>query len=110
MFYNPERFIREFQTDLGQKLWLFLNTEEIVIRLKTASDLKRPAAESIETSLIDKFKDHAQYNDLSNNRYKQMIGNMIRQVLEAKGYKHDKYGVKIRNGKLFSTASRYKEK
>jgi hypothetical protein len=104
--YNPESFTPNYHTALGRSLWAFLNEEGTITRMKTATSLGRPAAEGIEEELLERFE--TDIDDLLADRTKQMIGHMIRQVMESLGYVIDMQNVKIMNGAPFARATRYK--
>ena len=89
----------------GGALWKFLNDRESIIRMETASLLKRPALEAVQHLLVEQFGE-----EIHEDRYKQMVGRMTRQVMEHSGYSLDQTGVRIRSNILFTSASRYKKK
>ena len=106
--YTPGKFNKQQQTKLGKALWDFLNQDNIVIRMETASELKRPAVEAIATRLEDKFGLRLAF-DLTiesdkreHRRFKQMIGDMIRQILEARGYAKGQQNVVLRVHSIYS--------
>ena len=88
-------------TILGRNLWRFLNEDRIVAALETATDLGRPAVTGIEEQLLDRFGE-----DVVNDRVKQMAGHMVRQVMEARGYRLERREVFIGSA-LFSKGTRY---
>lgn len=91
-------------TSIGRELWLFLNTEEVLVRLDTTTFLKRPALEGLQPQLLEKFG-----KNIKPDRWKQMIGRMVRQIMERQGYILDQTGVRTRVGELFTSASRYRK-
>jgi hypothetical protein len=91
------------ETKLGQQLWKFVNREEIVARLDTATDLGSPAVAGIEEPLLSEFG-----VGVLDDRTKQMIGHMVRQVMDAEGYEVEKQNVKISSA-LFSKGTRYRQ-
>lgn len=102
--YEPQQFSEMFKTDLGQALWRFLNEPESMLRMETATYLSRPALEALSPSMQARFGD-AVFED----RMKRMAGHMVRQIMEANGYRLDRTGVRITTeGNGFSTAARYK--
>jgi len=103
--YDAGSYASTYETDLGQKLWLWLNREVNVVRMETASDLSRPAAEALDEPLLTDFG-----AAILDDRVKQMIGHMIRQVLERRGYVIDQQNVKVTSGAPFSRATRYKRR
>lgn len=102
--YIPNSFKDIYETPFGQSLWSFLNSHEIIIRMETASKLSKPALEAIDALLLNEFKEK-----ITEDRVKQMCGNMVRQVMEHHGYHWERNGVSIKNKILFSRASRYKK-
>ena len=102
--YYPQKFQRTYTTPLGHDLWIFLNEHDNVIRLQTASELRRPALEALATRIIDKFGDPVRAD-----RVKQMMGHMTKQILESNNFEWDTFHIKVRNGDLFTYASRYKK-
>ncbi len=101
MTYIPGSFKDVFGTPLGPQLWDCLNEPTNVSRMSTATQMGRPAAEGIEDVLLERFGE-AVFAD----RVKQMIGHMIRQVMEANGYAIDMQNVKLA-GYPFARATRY---
>ncbi len=91
-------------TSIGRELWLFLNTEEVLVRLETTTFLKRPALEGLQPQLLERFG-----KEIKSDRWKQMIGRMVRQIMERRGYILDQAGVRTRVGDLFTSASRYRK-
>ena len=103
--YDPGHFRNEFESELGQQLWAFLNEHDNMIRMETATYLRRPAAEAMEIPLLKHFDN----DDIMQNRTKQMIGHMIRQIMEKHGFNFDQASVRITNNVLFSSAARYRK-
>lgn len=91
------------ETPMGRDVWQFLNSEESLVRLETTSYLRRPALEGIQRQLLTKFGDA-----IREDRWKQMIGRMTRQILEGRGYILDQSGVRTKVKDLFTSASRYR--
>src|SRR5438067_909278 len=100
--YNPEKFAALYASDLGQRLWAFLTRPENVARLETASELSKPAVEGIEEPLLEAFGE-----DVLADRVKQMIGHMVRQILEHRGWALDQGDVKVQSVP-FMKAARYR--
>lgn len=92
------------ESKVGKDLWEFLNDRENVIRMETATLLKRPALEALQNLLVERFG-----QEIQDDRYKQMIGRMTRQIMEHAGYSLDQTGVRITSKILFTSAARYKK-
>jgi hypothetical protein len=101
--YIPGVFATLAASQLGIELWTFLNSPESRLRMSTASDLGRPALEAVEELLLDRFG-----KQVLEDRTKQMIGHMARQVMEHEGYVIDAKDVKMMGGAPFARATRYK--
>ena len=102
--FDAGTFLDMAETETGKALWIFLNDRDMFIRLETATFLGRPALEGVQPQLIAIFGD-----GIRGDRWKQMMGRMVRQVMERHGYSLDQTGVRIRVGDLFTTAARYKK-
>ena len=100
--YKSEQFSAIANTQLGQQLWDFLSSDQITRDMELASDLGHPAVAAIEESLLSEFD--AQILD---DRIKQMIGHMIRQIMERGGFVIDQSNVTI-SSVPFSKGTRYK--
>ena len=88
--YSPEKFASLYASELGQRIWVFLTTSENVARLETASELSKPAVEGIEEQLLAEFRE-----DVLAERVKQMVGHMVRQILEQRDWVLDQSDVKV---------------
>lgn len=99
--YDAGTFQSLADTDLGRRLWRFLNEELTVARLETATDLAKPAVMGIEEQLLRRFGDAVVHD-----RTKQMIGHMVRQVMETRGYRIERRNVSLGSA-LFSKGTRY---
>lgn len=102
--YEPGRFSSTYESGKGADIWTFLNSPETVIRMETATYLSRPAVEPLSPILLDRFGEIVR-----EDRMKQMIGHMARQVMEAHGYVVDRSNVRTSSpGNMFGSATRYK--
>ena len=104
MEYRPDKFSDLSELKLGKDLWGFLNTPDNIIRMETAVELGKTPAEALAKSLVEKFDD-----DVRVDRVKQMIGHMIRQVMENHGFQLSTQNRKVGNSRLFTKASSYME-
>ena len=100
--YNPGKFASLYESEIGQRLWDFLTQSENTIRLETASELSKPAVEGIGEQLLKEFGE-----DVLEDRVKQMIGHMVRQILEQRGWVLDQSNVTVQSVP-FIKASRYR--
>jgi hypothetical protein len=100
--YRAEKFASLYDSGLGQRIWTFLTRDDNIARLETASELSKPAVEGIEEQLLAAFRE-----DVLADRVKQMIGHMVRQILEQRDWVLDQTDVKVQSVP-FSKAARYR--
>ena len=100
--YVGSRFSKEANTDLGKDVFAFLASDASVEAMEVASDLGSPAVAGIEEKLLEKFD-----NKVLPDRIKQMIGHMVRQIMEHEGFVVDQNDVKM-GSVPFSKGTRYK--
>jgi hypothetical protein len=90
-------------TQMGRDLWAFLNEQDNIIRMETATYLERPAVEPLSPGLLTRFG-----AGVRQDRTKQMIGRMVRQIIEPRGYRIDQQNVRIsREDNMFASGTRY---
>ena len=92
----------DIDKSLRDKLWLFLNEPNIVTKMMSHTDKGRPAAEGIATDLLSYFG-----STIENDRTKQFIGYLIRQIMEINDYSFQDHDIKTKRNPLFSKASIY---
>ncbi len=102
--FDPGVFKSLADAEPGRSLWPFFNRQDVVVRMKTASDLGRPALEGVEEPLLETFE-----QAILEDRIKQMMGRMVRQVMERHGYEIAAQNVKM-SGAPFSRATRYRRR
>ncbi|MEE4188740.1 MAG: hypothetical protein V2I76_09885 [Roseobacter sp.] len=103
MKYDAGRYGSTFENERGEDIWNFLVEPENIIRMETATFLSKPAIEPLSPFLLRRFGDHVR-----KDRIKQMMGHMVRQIMEGKGYALQQGNVKISSANsIFSRASRY---
>ena len=88
--YRPDRFSTTYLHCKGDAVWAWLHRPEILIVLETASVLQRPAVEGLSPHLKRAFPD--QINRL---KFLQMVGHMVRQVMDGHGYSLQRSNVRI---------------
>ena len=105
--FNPGPFSDVFDTDLGRELWDFLTRESTIKLMEDASDRGRPAVEPLQEPLLEQFG-----QAVEESRIKQMIGRMIRQVLERPGsdYELASDAIAVKDKKLVTRGARYKRR
>lgn len=106
MNYHAGRYSTTFANEGGQEIWEFLADPKNLTRMETATYLSRPAIEPLSPFLLERFGDC-----VKQDRIKQMMGHMVRQIMENRGYVLQQGNVKISSANnIFSRASRYASK
>lgn len=105
--FDAGNFEGSYNTPFGQAAWSLLNENRTIDVMKLATNLGKPALEGAEEYLLERFKDQA--DQLMEDRSKQMIGAMVKQVMGEAGYGIEQRDVKI-NSAIFSRATRYVRK
>lgn len=103
IYIPPRNFIGLNRKPICKKIWDFLNEHDNIVKMKAACYFKKPAAQIMSEGLLEKFGEA-----IRDDQIKQLIGSMIRQILENEGYEHEKHGMKINDeDNIFTKASRY---
>jgi len=89
----------------GQEIWKLLNEHDNLIRMETATFLSRPAVEALSPVLLSRIGE-----EVRQDRMKQMVGRMVRQILERCGYQIDQQSVRIPKPNVFTSGTRYIER
>ena len=82
MQYEPDRYRTTFESNHGYELFAFMTEPENLIRMETATYLSRPAIEPLSPFLVQRFG-----AEIAVDRMKQMMGHMVRQIMEQRGYR-----------------------
>jgi hypothetical protein len=82
----------------------YINSDDALVRMETACELVKPAAEALSSQLAKRFGDTVRAN-----RIKQFIGWYIRKVMESRGFSLDQQNCKICSpNNIFTRAARYR--
>ncbi len=101
--YDSQHFRELAETELGQEILKFMTHPVNVVRMQTATELERVAVEPLGKYLVKEFGE-----EVIDDRIKQMIGHMARQIMEHIGYQHDRKSLQITRPGLFSSGSTYR--
>ena len=106
--FNPGSFTDVFDPDggAGADIWQWMWKDDNLVRLETASDLRRVAVEPLQRFLLADFDEAL----VRQQRIKQMVGAMARQILESRGYEWVGKNYKVPTGDVFTTGSKYRRK
>lgn len=102
--YKPQNFRALYETELGEDIWTFMKRPDNLVRMQTSTYLGQPAVEPLGPGLLRMFGP-----EIADDRFKQMIGHMARQLMEAMGFKLERSGVRITRESMFTTAAKYAE-
>lgn len=101
--HRPDHFATLYKTPGGQDLWQRLQNPEIVRIMSVASFLRRPAVEALSPYLHKEFG-----HDMQSKLMRQIVGHMVRQILENRGLQLDRNNVWIkRPGNMFYSGPAY---
>lgn len=103
--YVPQNFRDLAETPMGIELWRYLKQHDNLVRMETATWLERPAVEPLAPGLVAEFGDN-----IRDDRTKQMIGHMTKQILGAMGYEIDRSSLRITRPSLFTSGTTYRIK
>ena len=90
-YFEHARATELAKSDLGKKIWNFLNEDRIKDRMEAASDLGQAAVKGIADQLVAEFPD-----DLFDDQVKQLIGDMVRVIMTEEGFTIDQRNVDVR--------------
>lgn len=93
------------QEPWAQEIWAFLNEDDSIRRMEAASALGRPALEGVVIDLEQGWGDH-----LGSDQARKMVGAMIKEVMEPRGWEIESQGLKMQYGHQFSVATRYQQR
>ncbi len=100
--FSDRRYKSLAASDLGQRLWAYLNKNVTIAYLERAIELERPALTGMGWRFIEKFGD-----EVKDTNVKQAIGAMVRQILESRGHQFMKGNVAFRSDVLFASGAKY---
>ena len=100
--YRPEHFTLG-RPIVQNALWNLVLRPENVIRMEAVTAVERPAVEALSEPLIAEFG-----RDIAQPSIKQMVGHMVRQVMEALEYEVDRQRVRITRPGLFATGMTFR--
>jgi hypothetical protein len=82
----------------------YIESDDAKIRMETAAELGKPAAEALSAQLVKRFGEV-----VKENRVKQFIGWYIRKVMEAHGFSLDQQNCKVCSpNNIFTRGARYR--
>ncbi|WP_145991949.1 hypothetical protein [Neptunicoccus cionae] len=101
--YRPDKFKTTYDTMQGEALWKFLNEASTIAIMETASYLRRPAIEPLSPFLQHRFPKVRRSAQM-----RRMIGHMVRQILEERGFGLYRSNLRINNpSNIFAFGSAY---
>jgi len=106
--YNVAPFYEStFARSSGPTIWNFLNDERTIGKMEAASFYKRPGVEPLALDLLALNFPEERSAEILNDTCKRMIGHMVRQVMEAQGYRPVGEDVPMPDNALFKTGTCY---
>jgi hypothetical protein len=114
VLFDSGVFRSRFETPHGEALWTFVNEPECVFRMEALSDIGKPALRALEQPLMRTgllaTKAQVRETDRSDwERDKQMLGRMVKAVMESRGYELQPASLKF-DGLIFSSGATYRRR
>lgn len=104
MAYRPDRFAATYRQYDGERLWRWLNQPRQIEIMETASYLRRPAVEALSPHLQQAFG-----TLIGALVVRQMVGHMVRQIMESRGHAVDRANVRIATpGNMFHRGTAFR--
>jgi hypothetical protein len=100
--YRPDHFTLGCPI-VQDALWNCVLRPENIIRMEAVTAVGRPAVEALSGPLVSEFG-----REIAQSSIKQMIGHMVRQVMEALDYEVDRHHVRINRPGLFATGKTFR--
>ena len=109
--YKPASFDMNISdTELARKLWNYLDTKGIEeIEKAYGEGGRKPAVAYVQKDVEDIFKKWPMEQSGSEDRFKRMIGRMVRQIHERRGYELSQESVPIKGEGFFKTGAVYEK-
>jgi hypothetical protein len=100
--YRPDHFTLGCPI-VQDALWSFVLRPENVVRMEAVTAVERPAVEALSEPLVLEFG-----RQIAQSPIKQMLGHMVRQLMEALEYQVDRHRVRINRPGLFATGMTFR--
>ncbi|HBC3509293.1 MULTISPECIES: hypothetical protein [Vibrio harveyi group] len=96
-FLPPRPLGKNWKDNVTMEIWRLLNSGDNIIRMETAIYLSKPPVEAITPQLLKLkvFQDNV--DDAYREKIKRIIGMMIRQILEQRGFRAKRGRYRISN-------------
>ena len=110
--FNRASTYSDIDETIQTQLWQLLNSDEVVYAMQVVSDFGLSAVLGAEKRLLEHNLVHTKSNPqpgiIDNDRRKQCIGAMVRQVMEANGYQIIAGpSARTRRSLVFTSGARY---
>jgi hypothetical protein len=92
-----------------KELYDWLCLPESIFKMEISSSYERPALEGVVKDIEEKFENRPDF-DLSNNRVRQVVGSVIKEILYDYGYRQSvKKTIPSSRSKYFKSATFYEK-
>jgi hypothetical protein len=105
--FRAGNFTRAFNSANGVcgDIWTWLWRDDNIVRMETAAYFDKVGVAPLQPRLLADFDPAF----IQQDQIKQMIGRMVRQIMEHHGYEWAGSGFKVSPGDLFTTGSKYRK-
>ncbi len=107
--YTPGRFAYLINKPFAQKMWRFLAADNRVELMLSATAAGKPAVEPFLDELESLFGEHLDSPDYPDEEIHVLANNMIKQIMELKGYEHLACGL-CPQGRFIKISGLYQKK
>ena len=107
--YKPGRFAYLMEKPFAKELWAYLTADKRIKLMLSATEEGKPAIQFFLTELESQFEEHLTSLEYPEEEISVLVNNMIKQILELKGYEHLACGI-CRNGRYFKSSGLYTRK
>lgn len=105
--FNPQPFSKgDYEKYKGEEIWEHLKSDTARYLMLLATDCEKPAVIGIDKYLTEKLGEDALFGD----NVRQMVGRMVRQLMEHYGYKLYQEDVGCPKFSIFKTGALYSKK
>jgi len=105
--YTPGRFAYLMEEPFTAELWAFLNEAASIRAMTRATANGQPAIAPLLPDIEQRFAGHLASPRLPAEEVAVLTNNMIKQIMESRGYEHAACGI-CRNSRFFKSSGLYR--
>jgi len=106
--YSPGRFAYLMDEPFAKQVWEYLSDDKQVYRMIAATEKNIPAIQPLLPEIETRFGEYLSSPEFPGDDVMVMVNNMIKQLLEMRGYEHFACGI-CRDCTHFKSSGLYKK-